>query len=131
MLKVFVEHGVEVREDVCPEGLVEVDCYNPCHSTTPWDYYGGKHWREYSFVLRRAGIEPTLLLTRRRILHPCGTGPGGRVRFGDDMTPGTYRIAVEADKAGVACAALAAHKAEVRAWADGPIDAPPPEACRG
>lgn len=125
-MQVRTEHGVEIREEPTPEGWIEVDVYNP-HST-PWDYYGNKHLNEYSSVLKAAGIEHQTLRTNRRILHPMGTGPKGSVRFGDDMTPGTYRVAVPADSEEAAKAAIEAHKQAIRDWLDN--GAPMPDACR-
>jgi hypothetical protein len=123
-----VERHVEIREQLCPEGMVEVDVYHPCGSVTPWDYHGGKHQREYMTVLRAAGIESFGLTTNKKLLCPSGTGPGGSVRMGDNMTPGVYRIAVKTDEAGKAAQAFAAHKEAIRAWLDD--GAAMPEACR-
>jgi len=122
------EHSVDIREQLCPEGMIEVDVYHPCSSTTPWDYYGGKHQREYRNVLKAAGIESVGLTTSKVLLHPSGTGPGGSVRMGDNMCPGVYRIAVKADDQSAADVAFAAHKQAITAWLDD--GAPMPEACR-
>lgn len=89
------ENYVDVREQLCPSGYVEVDIYHLSSSTTPWDYYGGKHQREYRTVLKTAGIESIGLTTSKTLLCPTGTGSGGIVRMGDNMTPGIYRIAVK------------------------------------
>lgn len=78
-----------------PGGWRVVDSYTPCHTVTPYDYYGLKHQREIVGVLNAAGIECKTLEQKRRRLNPIGTGPGGRVRFGDDMVPSTYEVCVK------------------------------------
>ncbi len=123
-----IGNNVETRHQEVPEGWTEIDVYTPCSSTTPWDYYGMKHWNELSSVLRSAGIECQKLMTSRRIIHPQGSGPGGRVRFGDDMIPGTYRIAVAEIDVDRANLAISDHRAAVRDWLDN--GGPMPEACR-
>lgn len=113
-MKKYEENGVEYRHEPTPEGWVEVDVYNP-HSC-PWDYYGNKHLIEMGNVLKAAGIEHQLLVTHRRKLHPMGSGPGGRVRFGDDMMPGIYRTAVAGKDVEAAYKALAAHQKAIHDW---------------
>ena len=128
--KTYEEHGVHIVEDLVPEGYVIIDEYTPCHTVTPWDYYGMCHQREYSRVLNAAGIKCELLQTRKRLLHPVGTGPRGSVRMGDNMYPYDYRIAVLAADENAAYVAIAAHKAEIDKWLNDP-SLPMPEACRG
>jgi hypothetical protein len=128
--KTYDEHGCHIVEDLCPEGFKVVDEHTPCSSTTPWDYYGLTHVRQYCKALKLAGIEVSIMLeTRRRLLHPRGTGPRGSVRLGDDMVPHTYKIAVRAEDENAANVAIAAHKAAVQKWAEGPITERMPEAC--
>lgn len=127
--KRYQEGGLEIVEDICPEGYVVVDEYTPCHSVTPWDYYGMNHQRQYCKALRAAGVEPICLETRRRILHPSGSGPRGMVRFGDDMCPHIYKIAVAVADQDKANAAMAAHQAAVKAWLED-SSKPVPEALR-
>lgn len=107
------EHGNTVREHKVPDGFTVIDTYHP-HSC-PWDYYGMKHQRELQNVLAEVCdvALPNINLT---LGHPIGSGPGGRVRFGDNMTPGTFRLAVPADSVGKANAAIAAHKQAVDKW---------------
>ena len=90
-------------------GWEVVDEYYPCPTTCPWDYYGLCHQRQYGKVLKAAGIDFEALRTVETRIHPTGSGPNGRVRFGDDMMPGIYRIAVrieDADRAHRAINAL-------------------------
>ena len=123
------EHCVRYVDDDLPEGHVVIDEYTPCHTVTPWDYYGMCHQREYSKVLKAANITCVLLENRRTNLHPMGTGPGGRVRMGDNMMPSTYKIAIKIEDQNAAVVALAAHKAAIAEWLKGPIGAPLPAAC--
>ncbi|MFZ5832276.1 MAG: hypothetical protein ACOY3P_19495 [Planctomycetota bacterium] len=126
--KTYVEHGTRVCEQLTPAGYAVIDTYHPCPTVTPWDYHGMKHQREFAYVLRSAGIECLCLITTRTILHPRGTGVNGAVRFGDDMTPGEYRIAVPEAQAQAAREAIDAHKKAIDRWlfTNGPM----PEACR-
>ncbi len=108
-------NGIRTVEEVCPDGWVVVDVYDPCSSVTPWDSYGRGHQREYGKVLKSAGIEFVPLRTSRTILQPMGSGSGGAVRFGDNMTPGTYQIAVPKGDETKARKAIAEHRALVNA----------------
>lgn len=128
VLERTVENNVDRRKQLCPDGWVEIDTYHPTSSVTPWDYYGGKHQREYCKVLCSAGLTPLALKTNETIVRPIGTGPGGAVRFGDNMLPGVYRIAVPAGQQAAACAAIEAHKVAIREWLDNGGEMP--EACR-
>jgi hypothetical protein len=118
--------GCRIREVPPPEGWEVVDTYHP-HSC-PWDYYGNRHVREVLYVFTAAGIEATDCPIHQNRLHPQGTGPGGRVRMGDDWLPGVYRVAVPAAQVEEARAAWAAHRLQVEAWVDG--NGPMPEACK-
>jgi len=122
-IKKYVEHGCNVVEDIPPEGWVVIDTYHP-HST-PWDYHGMRHQRELSLVLREAGVGCVRLQKRSTIIHPMGTGPGGAVRFGDNMTPGVFHIAVAPESETAARAALKAHREAIENWLynDGPMPA--------
>ncbi len=132
VVKSYVEHNVQYVEDLPLDGWVIIDVYEPCSSTTPWDYYGMCHQREYTRVLEAAGITCMRLETRRTNLAPMGTGPGGMVRFGDAMLPHTYKLAVKTEDEANATVAIAAHKAAIAKWLEGPIGDPSnpmPAAC--
>lgn len=126
-MKHYTHNGTDIREETCPPGHVIIDEYHPCRTVTPWDYYGMCHQREYSRVL--CEFNPVSLRTTMTILHPRGTGPGGSVRFGDNMTPGIYRLAVPTEYESAARAALNAHQASIQAWLNNKGSMP--EACRG
>lgn len=126
MITKTVENCIETIHQECPDGFTEIAQSNP-HSC-PWDSYGNKFVNETLHVMRAAGIEGIPLYTHRKAISPLGTGPGGRVRFGDDMAPSTYRIAVKTESVASAIAAIAEHNAAVKRWIhDGE---PMPEACR-
>ena len=127
-MKKYEKNGRRVCEDEIPPGYVVVDEYHPCSTVTPWDYYGMCHQREYAKVLTAAGISFVLLRTVETIIHPYGTGPGGMVRFGDNMLPGVFRIAVPKKQENAANVAIAAHKAAIAEWLKD-ICAPMPAAC--
>jgi hypothetical protein len=125
-MRTYIDRGDTVREQQVPPMFVVVDTYHP-HSC-PWDCYGNKHTSELKKVLLAVGIEAVSLVESRTKNSPHGSGPGGRVRFGDNMTPGVYRVAVAEYQVAAAKAALAAHKVEVEEWIDGKR-ATMPEAC--
>lgn len=128
-VRTSVRDCVTIREQVVPPDYVVVDTYHPCSSTTPWDYHGGKHVREIKKVLLAANIESVSLVESHTHISPTGSGPNGRVRFGDNMMPGVYRVAVPEHDAPAAEAAIAAHKAKLDLWMDGGCELP--LACRG
>ena len=119
-------HGNTVREWLVPDGFTVIDTYTP-HST-PWDYHGMKHQRELRHVLAEV-CDVALPNIDVTLGHPFGTGPGGAVRLGDAMTPGTFRLAVPTDKVGDAQKAITAHKAAIEEWLLGKGEMP--LACRG
>lgn len=116
MVEIVKENGVETRTTVCPEGYVEVDSHTP--SITSSDYYGLRHQEELRAVLQSALIESIALVTHKRRISPMGSGPGGRVRFGDDMMPSTYRIAVKIEDQPDAILKLQEHAITQRAYFD-------------
>lgn len=119
-------HGIEIIYTPVPTGWVEIDSYTP-HSC-PWDVHGLRHQREYLKVLDAEGIIGLPLVTHHRRLSPQGTGPGGRIRFGDDMMPGVYHIIVQKSQEKDARKALEAHQGCIVRWLA--HAAPMPEACR-
>lgn len=126
-VKVYTEHGIEFRHEELPEGMVEVDVYTQHHTICPDN--GHKHAKEIRQVLNHAGITALCLTThRKRAVVAVGSGPGGRVRFGDDMMHSTYRVAVRQGDEAAAQTAIAAHKEAVRRWLH--EGAEMPEACR-
>lgn len=125
-MNISVEYGIESRETPVPEGFTVVETYHP-HSC-PWDCYGRQFVRETQTVLKNAGIESVECSIRQTILHPHGSGPGGRVRLGDNMMPGAYRVAVKSDDMAKALQALEAHKTAIHDWLHN--GGKMPEACR-
>jgi len=117
--RTYVHNGVTVREQMVPHMFVVVDTYHPFTSITPWDCYGSKHMREIQRVLATTGIESVSLVESHTRNTPVGTGPNGRVRFGDNMMPSIYRVAVPKHDAPAAQTAIAAHKAEIDKWING------------
>lgn len=112
--RVVEEDHVEKCITDPPEGWVVIDRYSP--HTCPWDYYGNKHTREIMLVLRNADIPSVSCNISERNLCPRGSGPKGRVRFGDDMMPGVYRVSVSADLKTDALVAIHEHKQRVHEW---------------
>lgn len=125
-VKVYDVGNCHIVEDQVPPGMVVIDEYHP-HSC-PWDYYALCHQQEYSKVLSAAGIEHVLLRKLMTIIHPIGSGPRGMVRFGDNMTPGDYYIAVEKCNENAAIKAIVEHRQRIADWLD--HNGPMPEACK-
>ena len=120
------ENHVKIVEDMLPVGWVEVRYYFP-HSC-PWDSYGSKFLREYTKVLKQAGIPVVGLQRRETSLSPTGTGPNGSIRFGDSMLPGSYRVAVPIPYKQDALFAIGLHRKQLDDWLDGKRAIP--EACK-
>lgn len=114
--------GIRERKELCPDGWVVMRTY--CPSSCPWDYYGNKFLAECKAALREHGIEGLALRTRRDVLNPRGSGPNGQVRFGDEMTPGIYRIAVKDEDHSKARDVLNRHETEKAAWLKGEGEMP-------
>lgn len=112
------EHGVEIREDLTPEGMVDVLVFDPRDLGGSWDIKGREEQRVIARVLKDAGIASIALTTGRRNAAALGTGRGGMVRFGDDMMPGIYRVAVARAEQAAALEAIAAFRGRVKAWLD-------------
>lgn len=117
---VSVVAGTRHTDDNIPDHLRVLDDYTPSASVTPWDCYGRRHWREVVLVLGAAGIPAEAYEYRREGTRAMGSlggsGPGGRVRMGDDMMPSTYLVAVLPTDLDRAKAALAQHRAAVDNW---------------
>ncbi len=117
--RTYTRDCVTIREEQVPPTFMVVDTYHPCPSNIPWDYHGGNHTREIRRVLLEAGIKSITLVESHTNSVPVGSGPGGRVRFGDGMMPGIYRVAVSKHKVVRAREAIVAHEMEVEKWIQG------------
>jgi len=117
--KTTTENGIKKTETIPPKGFVIVDEYHPCSTVTPWDYYGNKHITEMKLVLEHAGIKSVACNVHEENMHPHGSGPGGRVRFGDAMMPGIYRTAVRKENVEAAKKAIEEHKKQAERWLKG------------
>lgn len=105
---------------------IRIKEYTP-HSC-PWDYYGMLWTMEMGKVMRNADIPHELCETSNEHLCPQGTGPGGRVRFGDSMMPSHYILWVPKHREVDAEKALEAHRLAVENWIHN--NGPMPEACK-
>lgn len=121
--RTYTHNGVAIREEMIPPMWVVVDTYEP--DITPWDYYGNKQGREWSKVLTTGGITCVILTTQRKLIVSHPSGPGKTTRFGDNMLPGIYRVAVRKHSVRGARKLLDYHKMEVDEWLH--HDAPMPE----
>ena len=75
--------------------MITVYSFTPCSSIVPYDYHGAMGAKDIQDNLSAVGIESTVQEEKRRIENPIGTGPGGRVRVGDEMLPSLYHIQVD------------------------------------
>lgn len=113
-IRTFTINGIEHREELIPNGHFMVRIYNP--STVPWDYFGEKQAREWRAVMKKANIPCQVLTIKKQRLHPQGSGPGGRIRFGDAMYPGEWRLVIEKRYHETAENALDEHDKAVTRW---------------
>lgn len=75
--------------------MITVYSHTPNQSTCPWYVYANIAIERIKATLASVGIVCSVVEQRNKIDNPIGTGPGGRVRFGDDMLPSTYHIQVD------------------------------------
>ena len=124
MIKKYTENGTIYMELLPPEG------YSLAWESYP-DINGENFAKGETTELRRvlfaADIVSVSCPIRRENASPMGSGPGGRIRFGDSMMPSTHRIFVPADSLVAAKAAIDEHKAAIKLWLDN--KAPMPVAC--
>ena len=73
---------------------------SPSSSTTPYDVYARYIVRDARIALMRCQVQGEVHTCHRRIASVgVGSGPGGSVRFGDDMIPPEIYVVVDkADK---------------------------------
>lgn len=120
----MAERVKQVRHPEVPDGYVELEVYRP-HSS-PWDCYKRKQANEWSKVLK--DLRHVCEFVDETNMFPTGSGPGGRVRFGDDMMPGRVILWVHPNDFGEAVLALLEHKQAIRNWLH--QGGPMPDACR-
>lgn len=125
-IKKYTENGIEYHHEETPPTMTVVDTYEQHHTIAPDQ--GGSRALELQQVLEEVGVVGLILVTHRRCLTRSGSGPGGRVRFGDDMLHSIFRIAVPTMDVARAQQALADHAAAITRWLH--ESGPMPEACR-
>ena len=113
--RTYVLDSVEYREENPSPGMVIISDYS-ADTVTPSDYYARKKSDEWIRIMKAAGVHCEVCWTRRRLLSPSGTGPGGSVRFMDDHIPEIVRLYVQKHDTIAATDALASHQLEVDAW---------------
>jgi hypothetical protein len=65
-----------------------------CHSVCPYDYYAQRNAKFFGDILTAAGVEHKIAMKNNDFKPACGSGPGGRIRFGDGMAPPTVNFLV-------------------------------------
>lgn len=126
-MKIYTDRGIEYQEDEPSEGFVL--CWER-YPTINEDSFACREATEIGHVLMhwKRGIQYENRPIRMRNVSPIGSGPGGRIRFGDDMMPTIQRIFVREEKLSEALLAIEEHKQAVRQWLH--HGAPMPEVCR-
>lgn len=81
------EHGMIKRVPVLNDDECIYTWGSPCYTTCPYDVYERIMLERMSDVFSEAGIEFEPFLMHTRIANPVGSGAGGAIRFGDNMTP--------------------------------------------
>lgn len=124
MIKTYTEHRTIYRETLPPEGYSLVwESYPDING----ENFAKSETAELRRVLSSANIVSVSCPIRRENASPMGSGPGGRIRFGDSMMPSTHRIFVPTDSLVAAKAAIDEHKAAIKLWLD--KKDPMPTAC--
>ncbi len=72
--------------------------------------------RTWTLIMAGAGVPCQIRTIRKKRLHPHGTGPNGRVRFGDDMMPSEYHLCIPKRFHETAEKALLEHENSVHKW---------------
>lgn len=126
-MKIYTDRGIEYREDEPSIGFVL--CWER-HPTMNENDFAFREATEISHVLMLwgRGIQHENRPIRMRNVSPIGSGPGGRIRFGDDMMPTIQRIFVPAEKLSEALLAIEEHKQAVKQWLH--HGAPMPDVCK-
>jgi hypothetical protein len=114
-MKIYTDRSIEYREDEPSKGFVL--CWER-HPTINEDAFACREATEISRVLMLwgRGIQYENRPIRMRNTSPTGSGPGGRIRFGDDKMPTIQRIFVLAEKLSEAILAIEEHKKAVKQW---------------
>ena len=112
--RTYVLDGVETREEMCPDKYFSIRIYHP--GSTPWDYQCSKKASEWQKVMAAAEIPCVICTTKQKRTSPQGSGPGGRVRFGDDMMPGNISLCIPKRFHEAADNALSEHARAVNSW---------------
>ena len=126
-MKIYTDRGIEYREDEPSEGFVL--CWER-YPTINEESFACREATEIGHVLMlwKRGIQYENRPIRRKKIYPSGSGPGGRVRFGDDMLPTIQRIFVPEGKLSEAILAIEEHDNAVKQWLHN--GAPMPAVCR-
>lgn len=64
-------------------------------SVCPYDYHAGLNRRFFGDLLNEAGIDFEVTVKNNDFKPAYGSGPGGRIRFGDGMAPPTVNFHVD------------------------------------
>ena len=124
MIKMYTEHRTIYRETIPPEGYSLVwESYPDING----ENFAESETAELRRILSSANVVSVSCPIKRENAFPMGSGPGGRIRFGDSMMPSIHRIFVPADSLAAAKTAIDGHKAAIKLWLDG--KAPMPVAC--
>lgn len=106
-----IENGRASSPLVIPDGFKCVATATCPSSITPYDSYARRFAEMEAEGAVETGIEVRYVKQAHAIVAPMGSGPGGRVRCGDDMLPPTIHICVPEGQVNAALAAMAASKA--------------------
>lgn len=105
----YIEHGIVHVDPPLHEDETLIYLGSPSHTVTPYDVYARYIVKAAVLAFKRAQIDAEVVTChRRRASVGFGTGPGGSVRFGDDMIPPDVQAIVHTVDAGRA----------LKAWGD-------------
>jgi hypothetical protein len=119
-MRIYTKHNIVHHDPEITEDQVMVYVGAPSSSTTPYDVYARYVAKDARIALMRSQVKGEVHTCYRRIASVgVGSGPGGSVRFGDDMIPPEIYVVV--DKADETKATCALHEYRRRRYLHKPI----------
>lgn len=88
------DRGVSSWPCTIPEGFRVLTIATCSCAIAPYDVWAHRNARTIGDPLKAAGLDVQYVTQRRKRTTPTGSGPGGRVRFGDAMLPPNIHVIV-------------------------------------
>jgi hypothetical protein len=117
------DRGVSSQPIEIPEGFRVLTIATCSSSITPYDVWASRNARTIGDPLKEAGLDVRYVTQRRKRTTPTGSGPGGRVRFGDDMLPPNIHVIVPVAEFNRAAALMTQQAVDARRKRDAELNA--------